>query len=109
MKKADLLAAIKGKPVSFTTKAGLKVDLRPITAPERMEILQWLRDSKDEFLGWSLKYKYAALGLCDGDGDRLFNTDEMPIQPLTAADLDDIADEVARRAGMLPEKDQGKE
>jgi hypothetical protein len=108
MKKQDLLAAIKGKPVPFTAPTGLKVDLRPLTAPERIGILHWLRESTSPDAGWLLRFKYAALCLCDGDGDPLFTEEEIAGVPFAAVDLDAIADEVARRGGLLAEKDQGK-
>jgi|GEM_PF-5187726 len=108
MKKAELLAAIKGKPQPFTTPFGLRVDLRPITAPERVQIIDWLRGSDAPDLGWRLRFRYAALGICDGDGDAIFSEEEIAGVPFAAGDIDAIADEVARRAGMLVDKPAGK-
>ena len=109
MNKNELLAAIKGKPLPYTTSLGLKVDLRPLTVPERLAIFAWFDESKDvPGIGTKLKAKYVSLGLCNADGDAVFSEDEVQSLPMPAADYDEIADEVARRAGMMAEKEQGK-
>jgi len=101
MKKADLLAAVKGKAAPFTTPLGLKVDLRPLSLPERIELLAWIRSSDDPHKGEQLQLKYVALGVCDGDGDRMFAEEEEVARfPFAAVDFDAIADEVATRAGL---------
>ncbi len=110
MNKAELLAAIKGKSSPYTTPLGLKVDLRPLTVVERANIFAWYdaeKDAKD--FGSRLKAKYVSLGLCNGDADSILTEEEAASLKMAAADYDAIADEVARRSGMLAESVTGKE
>lgn len=102
MTKSDLLLALKSKPVPFTTPSGVKVDLRPISVPERMATLEWWEANKGEpAAGWNLMAKYVALGLCDGNGEPMFTEGELATLPISAADFDAIGKEVARRAGLI--------
>lgn len=111
MTRDQFLASIKRKPVPFTTSGGLTVDLRPITRPERRAIWDWLaaeENEKDPDRGQKLQFKYFALGVCNSDSEPLYKEDEVADVPISAPDFDEICDEVARRAKMLPETDPGK-
>lgn len=106
MTKNDLLAAFKRKPTEFTTPSGVKVDLRPISVPERMATLAWWGERKnDDGAAWELMAKYVSLGLCNGDGEPLFTEEEAKTLPIPAADFDAIGKEVAKRAGLTASED----
>lgn len=109
MTRDEFQLSLKRKPVPFTTTSGLKVDLRPITRPERKAIWEWLAsEEKSPDRGQKLQCKYFALGVCNSDGEPLYKEEEVEAVPISAPDFDEICDEVARRAKMLPEKDEGK-
>jgi hypothetical protein len=109
MTKADVLNALKGKPVTFTTPCGATVNLRPISVAERMATLAWWEEHKGEQgAGWQLMAKYVALGVTDDAGVSLFTEEEAKELPISASDFDAIGEEVARRAGLMPASDKGK-
>jgi hypothetical protein len=116
MNRQEFLAAIKGKPTPFTTPSGAVVNLRPMTLPERLAIFAWHAESKDAAdYGQKLREQYFAIGVCNADGDRLFQADEVAAIGMPDVDFQAIADEVPRRAGIgvakvvVKEEDPGKD
>lgn len=112
MNRAEFLAAVKGKPIPFTTPLGAVVDLRPMTYPERLELRAWVDFAReDPDINQKLIERYFAIGVCNADGDRLFQPDEVAALGVPDLDLHAIAEEVPRRAGIGVAKgdDPGKD
>ncbi|HYH63680.1 MAG TPA: hypothetical protein VD866_03185 [Urbifossiella sp.] len=109
MRKDDLMAGLRGKPVAFEVD-GFGVHLRPLAASDRVGLLAWYRaNRKEPDAAHVLQHKLIALAVIDPDnGGQLLTEADAAALPALAVDV--ISEEVARRNGLGKdgEDDAGK-
>lgn len=99
MRKEDVIAGLRGKPVPFEVD-GFAVHLRPLTAADRAALFGWYRERKDDPTApLHLMTKLIAAAVVDPHtGEQLLT--EADAAALPGAAHEAIAEEVARRNGL---------
>lgn len=98
MNKADFVAALSRKPVSFSA-GPLSVHLLPWSTKERAEFYEWKNDHPGAIVG--LYERLAVISVCDEAGALLFTEADVPtLSSLDGATLEIIAKRIVELNGL---------